>query len=147
MSTRIAKSKSLMRKAPSQSRSRATVGAIVEAATRILAAQGWAAFTTNKVAEAAGVTGELPRLLRAMENEDMLYIVSDHGNDPTFEGTSHTREYVPLLVYSRMFRPRRQANLGVRATLADVAETIADSYDLNLRYAATSFWENMISQL
>lgn len=89
----------------------------------------------------------LPRIFRAMENEDMLYIVSDHGNDPTFEGTSHTREYVPLLVYSRMFRPRRQANLGIRSTLADVAETIADSYDLNVRFAATSFWENMISQL
>jgi hypothetical protein len=77
--------------------------------------------------------------MRAMENEDMLYIVSDHGNDPTFEGTSHTREYVPLMVYSRMFRPRRQANLGIRASLADVAETIADSYDLNVRFAATSF--------
>ncbi|MBX3720991.1 MAG: phosphopentomutase [Turneriella sp.] len=89
----------------------------------------------------------LPRLFRAMENEDMLYIVSDHGNDPTAEGTSHTREYVPLLVYSRMFRPRRQANLGIRATLADVAETIADSYDLNVRFAAASFWEHMISQL
>lgn len=89
----------------------------------------------------------LPRIFRSMENEDMLYIVSDHGNDPTFEGTGHTREYVPLLVYSRMFRPRRQANLGIRATLADVAETIADSYDLNIRFAATSFWENMISQL
>lgn len=89
----------------------------------------------------------LPRLFRAMENEDMLYIVSDHGNDPTFEGTSHTREYVPLLVYSRMFRPRRQANLGIRTTLADVAETIAESYDLGAHYAATSFWENMISQL
>lgn len=89
----------------------------------------------------------LPRLFRAMENEDMLYIVSDHGNDPTFEGTSHTREYVPLLVYSRMFRPRRQPNLGVRVTLADIAETIAESYDLNKRFAATSFWEDMISQL
>lgn len=89
----------------------------------------------------------LPRLFRAMENEDMLYIVSDHGNDPTFDGTSHTREYVPLLVYSRMFRPRRQAYLGIRSTLADVAETIAESYDLNVRFAATSFWENMISQL
>ena len=89
----------------------------------------------------------LPRIFRAMENEDMLYIVSDHGNDPTAEGTSHTREYVPLLVYSRMFRPRRQANLGIRATLADVAETIADSYDLNVRFAAASFWEHMISQL
>lgn len=90
---------------------------------------------------------QIPRLMRAMENEDMLYIVSDHGNDPTFEGTSHTREYVPLMVYSRMFRPRRQANLGIRASLADVAETIADSYDLNVRFAAASFWENMISQL
>ncbi|HNJ67467.1 MAG TPA: hypothetical protein PKW28_16350, partial [Turneriella sp.] len=89
----------------------------------------------------------LPRLFRAMENEDILYIVSDHGNDPTFEGTGHTREYVPLLVYSRMFRPRRQANLGIRTTLADIAETIGDSYDLNVRFAATSFWENMISQL
>ena len=37
--------------------------------------------------------------------------------------------------------------LMVRATLADVAETIADSYDLNVRFAASSFWENMISQL
>lgn len=89
----------------------------------------------------------LPRLLRAMENEDMLYITSDHGNDPTFEGTNHTREYVPLLVYSRMFRPRRQASLGNRSTLADIAETIADSYDLNIRFAASSFWEHMISQL
>jgi phosphopentomutase len=89
----------------------------------------------------------LPRIFRAMDNEDMLYIVSDHGNDPTFEGTSHTREHVPLLVYSRMFRPRRQASLGIRSTLADVAETIAESYDLNVRFAATSFWENMISQL
>lgn len=89
----------------------------------------------------------LPRLFRAMENEDMLYIVSDHGNDPTFDGTSHTREYVPLLVYSRMFRPRRQASLGVRTTLADIAETIAESYDLNVKFAASSFWEHMISQL
>lgn len=89
----------------------------------------------------------LPRIFRAMENEDMLYIVSDHGNDPTFDGTHHTREYVPLLVYSRMFRPRRQANLGIRNSLADVAETIADSYDLGVHYAASSFWENMISQL
>jgi len=89
----------------------------------------------------------LPRIFRAMENEDMLYIVSDHGNDPTFDGTHHTREYVPLLVYSRMFRPRRQANLGIRNSLADVAETIAESYDLGVHYAASSFWENMISQL
>ena len=56
MSTRIQKSKPLMRKQPTQARSKATVVAIVEAAARILSDQGWAGFTTNKVAEAAGVS-------------------------------------------------------------------------------------------
>jgi AcrR family transcriptional regulator len=56
VSTRIQKSKPLMRKQPTQTRSKATVGAIVEAATRILSDHGWAGFTTNKVAEAAGVS-------------------------------------------------------------------------------------------
>ena len=56
MSTRIAKTKALMRKQPRQSRSKATVDAIVEAAARILSDQGWVGFTTNKVAEAAGVS-------------------------------------------------------------------------------------------
>lgn len=56
MSTRIAKRQSLMRKAPRQARSRATVEAIVEAGARILSEDGWAGFTTNKVAECAGVS-------------------------------------------------------------------------------------------
>ena len=56
MSTRMAKAKPRMRKLPAQARSRATVDAIVEAAARILSDQGWAGFTTNKVAEAAGVS-------------------------------------------------------------------------------------------
>lgn len=56
MSTRIEKTKALMRKQPSQSRSKATVDAIIEAAARILSDQGWSGFTTNKVAEAAGVS-------------------------------------------------------------------------------------------
>lgn len=56
MSTRIPKATAAMRKEPSQSRSKATVGAIIEAATRILSEEGWAGFNTNKVAEAAGVS-------------------------------------------------------------------------------------------
>lgn len=56
MSTRIQKSAPAMRKRPMQARSKATVGAIVEAAARVLSDQGWAGFTTNKVAEAAGVS-------------------------------------------------------------------------------------------
>jgi AcrR family transcriptional regulator len=56
LSTRIEKTKPLMRKQPRQSRSKATVDAIVEAAARILGDQGWSGFTTNKVAEVAGVS-------------------------------------------------------------------------------------------
>lgn len=43
----------------------------------------------------------IPELLEAMEEDDLLMITADHGNDPTFTGTDHTREYVPLLVYSK----------------------------------------------
>lgn len=56
MSTRIAKPRRLMRKEPRQARSRATVEAVVQAAARILSDQGWAGFTTNKIADAAGVS-------------------------------------------------------------------------------------------
>jgi AcrR family transcriptional regulator len=56
MSTRIEKTKPLMRKQPRQARSKATVDAVIEAAARILSEQGWAGFTTNKVADAAGVS-------------------------------------------------------------------------------------------
>ena len=56
MSTRIKKSRATMRKEPRQARSRATVEAIVQAGTRVLGDHGWAGFTTNKVAEKAGVS-------------------------------------------------------------------------------------------
>lgn len=56
MSTRIDKKQSAMRKKPRQGRSRATVEAVIEAGARILSEQGWSGFTTNKVAEAAGVS-------------------------------------------------------------------------------------------
>lgn len=56
MSTRIATTGQTMRKAPKQARSRATVDAIVEAGTQVLGRRGWAGFTTNEVAEAAGVS-------------------------------------------------------------------------------------------
>ncbi|WP_342781718.1 TetR/AcrR family transcriptional regulator [Rhizobium glycinendophyticum] len=56
MSTRIAKRRSMMRKEPRQARSRATVETIVEAGARILSNEGWAGFTTNRVAELAGVS-------------------------------------------------------------------------------------------
>lgn len=56
---------------------------------------------------------------------DLILITADHGNDPTFPGTDHCREYVPLLVWG----PRARAvDLGVRETFADVGATVADIF-------------------
>ncbi len=64
----------------------------------------------------------LPDLIAASKAGDTLMLVSDHGNDPTWRGTDHTREYGMLLLYS----PERPAvNLGIRASFADVGATVA----------------------
>ena len=63
----------------------------------------------------------LPELLGALTEEDLLIITADHGNDPTFRGTDHTRERVPLLVVG-VGEPR---DLGVREGFSDVGATVA----------------------
>ena len=63
----------------------------------------------------------VPELLRALTDEDILIITADHGNDPTFKGTDHTRERVPLLAVGG----GEPANLGVREVFSDVGATVA----------------------
>ncbi|MBT9136114.1 MAG: Phosphopentomutase [Firmicutes bacterium] len=77
--------------------------------------------------------------LPLMRPLDHLFIVADHGCDPLHPGTDHTREFVPLLVYS----PSALSNysLGDRHTLADVAATVADLFELPERFAGSSFKE------
>ncbi|KPC99383.1 Phosphopentomutase [Geobacillus sp. BCO2] len=75
----------------------------------------------------------LPRLTA----DDLLIITADHGNDPIHHGTDHTREYVPLLVYSPRFRGGKP--LPVRETFADVGATIADNFQVNRPPHGTSF--------
>ncbi|MCL1972165.1 MAG: phosphopentomutase [Endomicrobia bacterium] len=71
----------------------------------------------------------LPRLTGMMENDDILIITADHGCDPSFtKHTDHTREYVPLLIYGN--RIKKNVNLGIRDSLADIAQTIADMFEL-----------------
>ena len=65
--------------------------------------------------------GRLPELLGAMSDEDLLIVTADHGNDPTFRGTDHTRERVPLLVVGAG-DPR---DLGVRTGFSDVGASAA----------------------
>jgi len=70
----------------------------------------------------------LVHLLPRLEPDDLLVITADHGCDPTTPGTDHTREYVPLLVYSPALN--KTMSLGVRDSFADLGSTIAENFGL-----------------
>ena len=72
----------------------------------------------------------LPEIESAMRDDDVMMITADHGNDPTFRGSDHTREYAPLLVYGKQSRPG--IDLGTRDSLADIGQTIANNFGLKL---------------
>ncbi|HEX3232483.1 MAG TPA: phosphopentomutase [Pyrinomonadaceae bacterium] len=82
-----------------------------------------------------------PEIENAMNEGDLLMITSDHGNDPTYPGTDHTREYAPLIVYGK--KARRGVNLGTRESLADIGRTIAENFRLNLA-AGDSFLSELL---
>lgn len=72
----------------------------------------------------------LEELMKEMREDDLLIINADHGCDPTFKGTDHTREYIPLLVYSKAFKTGK--NLGIRHSFADIGATIAENFNIRL---------------
>lgn len=71
----------------------------------------------------------LPQLLAAMGAEDRLIITADHGCDPADQSTDHTREYIPILVYSPALPPRP---LGTRQSFCDIGQTVAAWYGATL---------------
>ena len=79
----------------------------------------------------------LPRIMEAMNEGDVLFIVADHGNDPTTPSTDHSREYIPLLVYGERVRPG--VNLGTRESFADLGATIAELLGIEPLSSGTSF--------
>jgi phosphopentomutase len=81
----------------------------------------------------------LPEIEAAMRTDDLLMITADHGNDPTFPGTDHTREYAPLIVYGESARPG--VNLGTRSSLSDIGQTIAETFGLKLAAGASFLGE------
>ena len=83
----------------------------------------------------------LPEVLEALTDEDLLLITADHGNDPTFPGTDHTREFVPLIVYSPRFTAGTE--LPLRETFADIAATVAE----NFKIAAPEFGKSFLNEL
>jgi phosphopentomutase len=82
----------------------------------------------------------LPEIEAAMREDDVMMITADHGNDPTFRGSDHTREYTPLLVFGKTARPG--VNLGTRDSLADIGQTIADNFGVKLS-AGESFLDRI----
>jgi phosphopentomutase len=78
----------------------------------------------------------LPRLQARLSPRDLLLLTADHGNDPTFAGTDHTREYVPLLAMSAKAAGR---DLGLRNGFFDIAQTLAEAFALPPRPRGLSF--------
>ena len=72
-----------------------------------------------------------------MQAGDAIFFTADHGVDPTFRGTDHTREHVPLLAYGAPVRAG--VNLGTRSTYADLGQTLAQAFSVGQLAAGTSF--------
>lgn len=84
---------------------------------------------------------KLNLFVERLKQDDLLIITADHGNDPTHIGTDHTRENVPLIVYSK--NNNKPVNLGLRETFADIACTIADNFNVEKPTIGKSFIEKI----
>ncbi|CEP81712.1 phosphopentomutase [Paraclostridium sordellii] len=79
----------------------------------------------------------IPEIIANMKDDDILIINADHGNDPTYKGTDHTREYIPVLVYGKNIN--KGYNLGTRKSFADIGATVADILNVDLPKNGESF--------
>jgi len=86
----------------------------------------------------------LARMQQAMQPGDAIFFTADHGVDPTYKGTDHTREYVPLLAYGMPIHPA--VNLGKRSTYADLGQTLAQAFQTESLAAGTSFAKKILSE-
>jgi len=84
---------------------------------------------------------QLGTFMERMQPEDVLMITADHGCDPGFKGTDHSRECVPFLAYGQSVK--EGVNLGTRKTFADISATILDMFGLEITTDGTSFKEEI----
>lgn len=83
----------------------------------------------------------LPEVFAKMQDNDLLIITADHGNDPTYTGTDHTREYVPLLIYGKQLTSF--GSLPIRKTFSDLGATIADNFEVTMPKYGQSFLDDL----
>jgi len=79
----------------------------------------------------------LPEVLGLLQEDDLLIITADHGNDPVHHGTDHTREYVPLIVYNKKMTEGKE--LPLRQTFADIGATVAENFSVSMPKFGKSF--------
>ena len=79
----------------------------------------------------------IPDILTAMRDDDMIIFLADHGNDPAYKGSDHTREYIPLIIYGSKIKAG--VNIGTRQTFSDVAATVSDILNIQATDHGTSF--------
>ena len=79
----------------------------------------------------------LPEIITNLKDEDLLIITADHGNDPTYEGTDHTRENVPVIIFNKKFT--EPTCLDYLTTFADIGSTIADNFNVEQTDIGKSF--------
>ncbi|MGD8427518.1 MAG: phosphopentomutase [Balneolaceae bacterium] len=86
----------------------------------------------------------IPAIVSKVQEDDILIITGDHGNDPTSESTNHSREFVPLLLFP--VSKAAEVKLGIRATFSDVASTAADFFGITEEYPGTSMLNGRLSE-
>jgi phosphopentomutase len=84
----------------------------------------------------------LQEVLAKMKDDDLLLITADHGNDPVHPGTDHTREYVPLIAYSKRMQSGKE--IPIRRTFADIGATIAENFRVNMPTHGESFLNELL---
>lgn len=84
---------------------------------------------------------DIPIILNKLELDDLLIITADHGNDPTFKGNDHTRENVPVIIYSRNFKKAKR--LEIFDTFANIGATIAENFEVELPPIGKSILEEL----
>ncbi len=84
----------------------------------------------------------VPEILENLKEDDLFIITADHGNDPTYKGNDHTREYVPLILYSKSFKEPKE--ISKRGTFEDLGELITDNFEVTSTENGTSFLKELI---
>ena len=97
---------------------------------KIIAQSVWSESSYARTQNGYEVDKNLGILLEELREDDLLILTADHGNDPTYTGTDHTREYVPFLAYSKAMK--EGGKIPEQDTFAVIGATIAENFEVEM---------------